>query len=309
MSVLSQRDRYQLLGVPVDFEANDASILRGVSAGLGQAGPPAESDPPRVPVVRLWLSTGVFGADRPRFRSPEPHLLEIEGPGFLASADARALAADCQLTARALAEHRIFQDTILATLTLFLVTRLDRQPFHAAALQHQGHTLLLTGPSGAGKSTLSYAAVRRGWNVLSDDVVYLQSRPQLRIWARGAQLHLEPAAAQWFAELAGQTPVLRDNGKQKLTVSTGTRRTQTSERALVCLLQRSTGAPECHALQVDDALSRLLERPEPGFDVFTGSIEPVLRTLLQGGVWLVHTGSDPRETVLALEQLLAQLAR
>jgi hypothetical protein len=308
MSKTRQRARFSLLGVPLDVETNDEPVLHAVAASLGQPRLPEQSDPLHVPVVRLRLSTDVSGTDRPQFRSRHPHLLEIEGPGFRGSADARALTADLDLTRAALAERLLFQDTILATLTLFLVTRLDRQPFHAAALQHHGHTLLLTGPSGAGKSTLSYAAVRRGWNLLSDDVVYLQSRPQLRIWARSAQLYLAPAAAQWFAELAGQTPVLRDNGKQKLIVSTGTRHTQSSERAVVCLLQRSTGAPECRALKLADALARLLERPEPGFEVFAGSIEPVLRTLLQSGAWLVQTGSDPRETIVALEQLLAHSA-
>jgi hypothetical protein len=308
MSDSWQRNRFSLLGVPLDVETNDGSVLQGVAASLGEPRLPGQSDPPGVPVVRLRLSTAVSGTDRPQFRSRQPHLLEIEGPGFRGSADGRALTADLQLTPAALAERTLFQDTILATLTLFLVTRLDRQPFHAAALQHHGQTLLLTGPSGAGKSTLSYAAVRRGWNVLSDDAVYLQSRPQLRIWARSAQLHLAPAAAQWFTELAGQTPVLRDNGKQKLIVNTGTQHTQSSERAVVCLLQRSTGVPEYRVLQLDDALARLLERPEPGFDVFAGSIEPVLRTLLQSGAWLVQTGSDPRATIVALEQLLAHKA-
>ncbi|MGH7467537.1 MAG: HPr kinase/phosphorylase [Longimicrobiales bacterium] len=310
MTAPGLRARLYVLGVPVDFETNDQTVIRALADSLSAVGPaqPSEVPPPHVPAIRLWLADHDTGsASAVSFHTSAPHVLDIEGPGFHGRADAQAGRASCTLTGAALDDRDRFQDTILATLMLFLVTRLDRQPFHAAALQAHGRGVLLTGPSGAGKSTLAYAALRRGWNIRSDDTVYLQSKPNLRIWTRPTRLHLSPDAALWFDELAHQSPVPRDAGKWKLVV----RVMQSDpsppplEQALTCFLERSTGAPTTRRLSVDDAIARSLRNMESGFSAFRASIEPVLHTLIsQNGAWLVHTGSDPRLAVLALEQLL-----
>ncbi len=307
------RARLNVLGVPVDFVTNAQAVLSALAAVLdadGAAGPReiGTPNPQRLPSVRLWLTDAAVGSAGPiSFRESAPHLLEIEGPGFQAQADAQALTASCTLTLAALESNERFQDTILATLTLFLVTRLDRQPFHAAALIRQGRAVLLTGPSGAGKSTLAYAALRRGWSALTDDAVYLQSQPITRIWTRPTRLHLSADAARWFDELANQRPVLRENAKWKLAIESlpPAHTAPPLEHALLCLLQPSVGEPVSRQLAVDVAMAALLQDMEPGFAIFRDTIDPVLRTLLRtDGAWLVRTGSDPRLTILALEQLL-----
>lgn len=51
----------------------------------------------------------------------------------------------------------------------------DRHVLHAATLGVEQGCILVLGPSGAGKSTLALCALRRGWPVLGDDLVALQT--------------------------------------------------------------------------------------------------------------------------------------
>lgn len=55
--------------------------------------------------------------------------------------------------------------------------RLGRHAVHGAGLARDGAAILALGPGGVGKSTLSYAALRRGWHVLSDDLTWLYDDP------------------------------------------------------------------------------------------------------------------------------------
>lgn len=62
--------------------------------------------------------------------------------------------------------------------TLPLIELLRRRGFynlHAAGVCRKGNALLLAGSSGAGKSTLTLELTRRGWDYLSDDMVFLKS--------------------------------------------------------------------------------------------------------------------------------------
>lgn len=336
----------EVLGVAVDFESNAEAVLDAVAA-WPDASMPAESEqrtrPPRVPRIRLLLGTdpmqstvGVGPHVSPRshspvtpahvtvnqaarlaghdlsapvvFRTPAPGRLAIEGPGFRGHADAGALTAECVLAAAVLDSRERFHETVVATLALFLVTRLDRQPFHAAAIGRDGLGLLLAGPSGTGKSTLAYAAQRAGWTVFSDDAVYLQQEPALRVWSRCAPLHPPPNAARWFPELAGRTPERRENGKLKYAIERPVQDITPPplEHAVLCLLERSTGEAESHRLDPEDAVERSLRDLDAGFDVFRPTIGPALSMLAQNGAWLVRTGADPHSTVPILAGVLGR---
>lgn len=312
------RARMAILGVPVDFESNAEAVLSAIAAWPG-AGPDlgattrSAAELAQVPRVQLLLDVRDAAEDAANggvplsFRTPGPNVLEIGGPGFRGHADATRLSAHGTLTPAVLGSRERFEESVVASLTLFLVTRLDRQPFHAAALRHCGRVLLLSGPSGAGKSTVAYAALRTGWDVLSDDAVYLQSQPNARIWTRPSRLHLPPDAARWFPELANLAPVLRENGNWKLAIERrpsgvgaemGTAEAPVLlERATLCVLAPSTGAPVIKRIAAEDAMARLLETLAPGFDAFGQTIGPVLRSLVHDDAWILKTGSDPGATV------------
>lgn len=307
--------RIPVLGVNVDFEANDASILTAVRtwAGASRESPPRDRtpagtpdhDPVRVPRVRLLLENGLPPASAPpAFHAPRANLLIIRGAGFLGYADAAKLTASCCFDAELLEAREPFEDSVVATLSLFLVTRLDRQPFHAAALARGGRGVLLSSPSGGGKSTIALAARHEGWSVLSDDAVYLQAEPRLRLWTRPSNLHLQPDAARWFPELAALEPVMRANGKRKLVVenvvANGLR---PLDHASICLLEPAPGRPELHRIDPVHAVDSILRKLDPGFDAFRHTIGPALQAVAVWGTWVLRTGDDPRLAARLLARL------
>ena len=75
---------------------------------------------------------------------------------------------------------------------------------HSALVAHEGTGLLLRGPSGAGKSTITYACLRRGMAVVSDDWVYAAAGRRVEQLAGYPwRMMLTQEAAQRFPELAG----------------------------------------------------------------------------------------------------------
>ncbi len=70
-------------------------------------------------------------------------------------------------------------------------------PLHASAVSIAGHAIALMGPAGAGKSTTAGGFARRGYRVISDDVVALNDNgakflippgyPRVNLWAESVQ--------------------------------------------------------------------------------------------------------------------------
>ena len=64
------------------------------------------------------------------------------------------------------------------------MARLGRHAVHGAALARNDQVVLALGAGGAGKSTLAFAALKRGWQVLTDDIVWLH-RDDAAVMAAG----------------------------------------------------------------------------------------------------------------------------
>src|SRR5947207_3407127 len=117
-----------------------------------------------------------------------------------------------------------------------------------AAIARGGVALLLAGPPGTGKSTLAYQAHRRGLRVLSDDAVYVQLDPELRVWGLPGRVRLLTTAVTHFPELAGRSPTFLANGNEKLVVQcpgewpAAPAPAPVATRARVCLLERTGGS-------------------------------------------------------------------
>lgn len=209
-----------------------------------------------------------------------------------------------------LRDARRFRCDVLEALTLALLTRCDRQPLHAAAIAHDGTGLLLCGPSGAGKSTLAYAAARAGMRVVSEDTVFVQTDPCLRVWGMAAAFHLQPDAAAHFDELSAIESSELPNGKQKVVVradTAGIAAVQcTIDRCGVCILGERRPVPECQRLSSADAAA-LVHLSDPGFDTFATSILPSVRRLTEHGAWLLHPSCSPEDSVPLLTRMLNEL--
>ena len=307
------RIRLPFMGVPVEFETDAPLVRAAVEGALGswrllEQRPELVSSSARtLPRIQLRLAHDPCDpAGDITVSSAAPGLVELNGPGVHGSADGARLTAACTVTAAVLEDRYVFEETVLPSLVLNLTTHLDRQPLHAAAVRRGAHTVLLHGPSGAGKSTLAYAASGTGWHVLSDDAVFLQAKPQLRIWARPSRLHLPPEAVAWFPELAERPLVRRQNGRWKVWVeptAAWPAVLQPAEHAILCLLERGDGEPDARKIAGAAAVRTVLDSLEPGFVLFRDTIGPVLRTLVGRHAWIVRTGPDPWRTVQLLDQL------
>ena len=312
----------EILGIATGFESDSVEVSR-VAAGAFAAWPLSDAEA-RV-TVRIDVGAGST-KDSPR--APIDYTLmgrsrvRISTPGSEVIADSASRHAHGRVTGQLLADAEHFRYGVLEAATLFLLTHLDRVPFHAAAISGGEHAILLAGHSGVGKSTLAYALMSHepSSSLLADDAVYIETGARPRIWGWPGFLHLEPAAAGYFAELRAREPEVVANGKRKialatspLTLATRSRKDDASwresavprtalsvDRASVVLLQRGGGRPRLEQLESGEAARALTESIEPGFDRFGDLLPAALRPFLEPHAWILDSGSDPHEAAALL---------
>ncbi|HEY0095121.1 MAG TPA: hypothetical protein VGB96_12385, partial [Archangium sp.] len=199
---------------------------------------------------------------------------------------------------------------MLEALTLWMLTALDRQPLHAAALERDGRVLLLAAPSGVGKSTLVYAASRAGLRVLTEDCAFLQAGAAPRVWGMPASVHLLPDAVRWFPELAGAVPALRANGKRKIGIDLHAAGAAAPARGVdrvgICLLARGV-MPSVEMLPPHAIEAGLTDRLEPGFHRFAATIGDPIRRLAARGGWRLTLPASPHEAIPLLHRMFDEL--
>lgn len=191
---------------------------------------------------------------------------------------------------------------ILNTLILFLVAQLGRTPLHASAVMLGDKAFVLAGRSGSGKSSLALAADRAGLRILSDDTIYVQTAPRLRVWARPHAIHVfEKDVPQ------GATGPLRYRSgrwKRALPITAAHRM---AEQAALCVLERGTAAG-LQPLDVKEAVAILTAAPEPGYEFYGPRSEEIIRALARGGCWRLTLSSNPDEAIDLLRRRSLQPA-
>lgn len=317
-AVLDNTVEIPVLGVPVRYRSNSAEVITRVEdAFRAWRGLAAESGPgssPR-PTVRIILQDP-FEARSDGIplihRLPDAHRLLMGTGRDLACADTARRDAVAYVTRETFERQDDFRYSIVESLTLFLVTSLDRQPVHAGAVLRDGAALLLSGPSGVGKSTLCYAASRAGLHVLSDEAVYVQQHPRTRVWGLPGRIRLGAGARAQFPELADAVLRRQPNGKDKIVVSVpspgGTPVHPVAERAGICVLRR---AEECalRKIAVSELEGRMLVHMESGFDLFADTVRPGLRDIGRMGAWELTLSTSPQAAVPLLLEALEEVAR
>ncbi len=275
----------ELARFPELVERQGVTVSITVDPGLRGAGDASRGDP---------VGYHKVGARR----------LELAGSWCEGWADAELREARARVGPELLAATEQFRYLVLEAAVLFLLTGPNRFPVHASAIITRGEALLLAGSSGVGKSTLAWLAAGAGWEVLSDDIVYVQQDPRWRVWGGGsAQSWFAADAHRHIPALAERTAELRANGEAKRSLGRTLPMPPVTERVALCLLQRGT-EPRVAPVSEADALALMLGAPEPGFDVFPEAAAAGLRPLAARAVRLT-LGQDPGAALPFLEEIRA----
>jgi hypothetical protein len=297
-----------MLGVPLLLETDSAAVLDAARAVCDPPGAAAlAASRPLAPRLRVVVDAHVpaHPPGAPRVNLPDPDRLVLRWEGCVAEADAALGSAHARVSPSCLASAD-FGETVLEHLALFLVTRLDRTPVHAAALVHGDRAFVLAGPSGVGKSSLSYAAVARGWRVLSEDAVFVQRVGGLRLWGRPRALHLSPTAVLLFPELASVAPTLRPDGRTKVRVPLlGSARAEVpwTGASVLCFLSAEPGAVPLDPLSPASARAEMRATLQGGFHRFADHLDACVDAVSSGGCWRVGRDGSPDGVVRRLEGL------
>ena len=280
-----------LFGIPTLVIADDPRLLAAARAALADW--LAEAPIPEAEIV-LRLARDDRPAERvsPAIRV-EGSRLTIAGGGIAGEADAATGEARCILPARLIEDPRSLGEDVLDTLLLFVAARRGRTPVHAAGVIVGGAALVLAGRSGSGKSTLALAAARRGLPVLSDDTVYVEHQPSVRVWGWPRPIHVFPADAP-----AGANDLRLRGGKLKHSVAApvGPR---CADRAALIVLARGEQAAIAPIAPAEAAAE--LSCLEPGFDLLPVESAAAIRTLAAGGAWRLYLSREPHAAIALLQ--------
>lgn len=304
-----------IFGIPVRYRSNSSVVIAQVERALTvwRSLPPELVEPGPPAIVDLVVHP--IGPGDPAVSTRGRLIFRAHGDTFLAADGGSILMAQLAggramgfLTPELLDDEANLRHNVIECLGFLLANDRDRTPIHAAGIARDGRAILLAGPSTAGKSTLCYAAVRAGFDLLSEDTVCVSLAGRRRIWGHPGPIHLLPDAPRLFPELAGLPPRVRANGKIKLAVelpAAGTGRCIThADSAVVCFVERGPGQGST-LRRVDSAraLAALADPRESGFDLFAARAPAVAEVLVEGGAYCLTVGSDLSQAVALLARL------
>lgn len=309
--------RFQPMGLLLELVTNSPRILAAAERCFGGYGPPEAARPADLG-VRLYehdvedgdgAGAGGIGGHRPEpiLRCSGRYLYQASGRGSVLVADRALGFAFGYVSPSIAADAPLLTSRFLEAALFYLLECRGFLGIHAAAVARAGRGLLMRGASGQGKTTLAYAAARRGFQALSEDVVWVDVE-RAAWWGSPWTFHLLPDAERLFPELAAAPLERQPNGEPKLVVELETMRagstTGSARGGPVVLLSRRPGGASRLA-EVDPESARrdwfdgcaTREREAPGY-------EQAVAGLLRGGVYRLCLGDDLEAALDLLEPLL-----
>lgn len=321
-SQMIARRHFQLLGGRFQFESNSPQLLRLVdSAYLGLPRHRLSTVAPRLK-VRMRLSPG----ERPRTRGrsePAP-LSMLSAPGcvggatdssnfvILSPSEGSALIVLSREMLR-FPYHTRYEFIEFAAFTLASRCQ-GLVSLHAACIGRAGRGILLMGPSGSGKSTVTLHCVLQGFDILSEDSVFVAPDTMLATGVANF-LHVRSDSLRWLgktrdAAAIRESPIIRRrSGVKKFEVDLrrGTYRLAASPMKIAAVVflspQSAGGRWLLESLSKSDLLARLTgAQPyaanQPKWAEFR-------KRVLALGAFELRRGNHPLEAVETLRALLA----
>ena len=259
------------------------------------------------PIRKLLVNVIVHPGDLPDskddpfvYRAYENHFFAASGSNLYVVDIDKGLATSF-ITPEIASERERFSYEILLSIFRVLATGFDRGPIHAGAVVFNGRPLLFIGGSGTGKSTLCYACVRRGFRLLTDEVVFVSIRDGLRVWSGSHYIRLCPESVNHFPELADMPSKIQVSGKPKIVIDIkvlGSERISLSaDNPVVFTLQRDD-RESCRLEPISSkALTKALyESIEPGFDL-NRQLSKVIRALASTEKYRLIVGRNPNNAI------------
>jgi hypothetical protein len=191
-----------------------------------------------------------------------------------------------------------------------------RHTLHAASILYGERIVVALGGTGAGKSTLAYAASRRGWPVLSDDLTFVASADD-RILAWGL-----PKPLNVPGDLISGGEVIPHDARNRVRVQLehGTaagnmagNMAQNMERArsvaAVLLVDHATGGGHVQRIEPGPSLMKTLL---PSFPLAPDprrlrELFPIAAALSRLPAWTLHHDTDPAVRLDVAGTLLEQI--
>jgi hypothetical protein len=312
---------FQLLGGRFQFESNSPQMLRLVdSAYLGVPRHRLSTVAPRLR-VRILLSPGEH--PHAHRRSEPPPLSMFSGPGYLGGATGLSnfvvLSPDERTALIVLSRqmlrfpyHTRYEFIEFAAFTLASRCQ-GLVSLHAACVGRAGRGILLMGASGSGKSTVTLHCLLHGFDMLSEDSVFVAPDTMLATGVANF-LHVRSDSLRWLggtpaAAAIRRSPVIRRrSGVRKFEVDLrrGAYRLAASPlkiAAVVFLSPQSAGdRPLLEPLSKRALLAKLTAAQayaanQPEWTTFSKSVSRVK-------AFELRRGNNPLEAVETMEELL-----
>jgi hypothetical protein len=301
-----------VLGIGTRFETN-SRYVHGVIEGAFGAWRAVDVQPDAAFEAALRVRVIVHdGTELVTGRAPVRHIWPdrtrtiVHSPGSVAIVDPAHGEAVAYVTTALAGDREHFRALVLEAMTLAALTSFDRHPVHAAAVRGDRRAVMLAAPSGTGKSTLAYLAHRAGLHVLSEDHVWIQRSPKLRLWGWPGPIHLREETRAGFPELALLRPSPRGEGEPRLAVHA----TSDAEDVLfaddltLCVLERGAGPVMLERME-SGALATMLRGQIPaGFDRFPERQEDVIAAITRNGGWRLRLSKAPLDALPLLMRMV-----
>ena len=183
----------------------------------------------------------------------------------------------------------------------------DRHVLHAAAVERDGHAVVVLGESGAGKSTFAYAAAHAGWGIIADDLCVVEV---------GDGVHVTgfPKPVNVPSDVLAATPVdaarLAGDARDRwaLPLRAITARGRYPVRALLRVAHADANADHAaipaSPLRIDQIVSSLPLATVPSA---MRAFFPIAAQLSRLPTYLYRHAADPAQRVRSVERLLDAL--